>query len=366
MSGNSFGKAFRITVFGESHGTLVGVILDGCPAGLAIDEKLVQKELNKRRPGLGEVSSTRREIDRVEITSGVFKGRSTGAPICMTIKNTDVDSRAYEAIKSKPRPGHADYPAHVKFGGYRDYRGGGRFSGRMTAPVVAAGAIAKSLLDLWNIEVLAHTVEIAGISLEKPPTIDEIRREVYSNPVRCANPHTAAQMRDAILQAKRAGDSVGGVIECIALNVPVGIGSPIFDNLDGDIAKAIFSIPAVKGVEFGAGFHASRLSGSENNDQYYIEDGVIKTKTNNSGGILGGLSNGMPIVVRAAFKPTPSIALPQKTVDLENMREVSLLLSGRYDPCIVPRAVPVVEAVVSICLVDHMVNSGVIPGVLHR
>ncbi|MBL7118395.1 chorismate synthase [Candidatus Bathyarchaeota archaeon] len=364
MSDNSFGKTFKITVFGESHGPLVGVILDGCPAGLAIEVEMIQQALDKRRPGLTEVSSSRKETDRIEIASGVFGGTTTGAPICMMVQNKDVDSRSYEAIKNKPRPGHADFPAHVKSGGYRDYRGGGRFSGRITAPIVAAGAIARRLLSLWNVEVMAHTVEIGGISPEEPPTIDEIRRERYSNSIRCANPSIATQMEDAVRQAKRGGDSLGGVIECIALNVPVGVGSPIFDNLDGDIAKILFSIPAVKGVEFGAGFRASRLKGSENNDQYYIEEGIIKTETNNSGGILGGLSTGMPIIVRTAFKPPSSIRLPQKTVDLEKMREVTLTLSGRHDPCIVPRAVPVVEAAVSICLADHMIDSGVIPGVL--
>jgi len=364
MSDNTFGKNLKITVFGESHGTLVGMVLDGCPAGLAVEEGMVERELDKRRPGLDEISSSRREADTVEVVSGLFQGRTTGAPICMIIRNRDVDSTPYEAIRNKPRPGHADYPAYVKSGGYRDYRGGGRFSGRMTAPIVAAGAIAKGLLSLSGIEVIAHTIEVGGISLKKLPTIDEIRRERYSNPIRCADPSQAVKMRDAILQAKNVGDSIGVVIECIALNVPPGIGSPIFDNLDGDIAKILFSIPAVKGVEFGAGFQASRLRGSENNDQYFLEEGVIKTKTNNSGGILGGLSNGMPIVVRAAFKPTPSIALPQRTVDLKEMKDVSLTLSGRHDPCIVPRAVPVVEAAVSICLVDHMIGSGAIPEVL--
>ena len=364
MSNNSFGKTFKITVFGESHGILVGAILDGCPAGLTVEETIVQKELDKRRPGLNSISTSRKEIDKVVISSGLFKGKTTGAPICMTIENKDVDSSPYEVTKSRPRPGHADYPAHLKYGGYRDYRGGGRFSGRLTAPIVAAGAIAKSLLALWEVEVLAHTIEIAGIRLEKQPSIDEIRREVYSNPIRCADRNVADRMKAAVLQAKEVQDSVGGLIEGIVLNVPVGIGSPIFDNLDGDISKIIFSIPAVKGIEFGAGFNASRIKGSENNDQYCLEDGAIKTRTNNSGGILGGLSNGMPILLRVAFKPTPSIGMSQKTVDLEEMKEVPLILSGRHDPCIVPRAVPVVEAAMAICLADHMINSGVIPGVL--
>jgi chorismate synthase len=364
MSSNSFGRALKITVFGESHGTLVGVILDGCPAGLPIQETIVQKDLDKRRPGLNSTSTSRKETDEVVITSGVFKGKTTGAPICMTIENKDVDSSPYEATKSKPRPGHADYPAYLKYGGYGDYRGGGRFSGRLTAPIVAAGAVVKSLLALWKVEVLAHTIEIAGIRSEKQPSIDEIRREVYSNPIRCADPHVAERMKTAILQAKEKQDSVGGIVEGIVLNVPVGIGSPIFDNLDGDLAKIIFSIPSAKGIEFGAGFNVSRIRGSENNDQYCLEDGSINTRTNNSGGILGGLSNGMPILLRVAFKPTPSIGRPQKTVDLETMKEVSLVLSGRHDPCIVPRAVPIVEAALALCVGDHMITSGVIPGVL--
>lgn len=366
MSDNTFGKAFKFTVFGESHGTLVGVVLDGCPAGLDLNEEVIQKELEKRRPGLQETSSSRRESDEVEITSGIFEGRATGAPICMTIKNRDIESTSYEAIKSRPRPGHADYPAHVKFGGYNDYRGGGIFSGRITAPIVAVGAVAKSILSLWGIEVLAHAVEIGGVGLPKPPTVEEIRRTVYLNDVRCANASIATRMSDVILEAKKIGDSLGGVVECIALNLPAGIGSPIFGSLDGDIAKFLFSIPAVKGVEFGLGFHASRSKGSENNDQYYMEAGNVRTRTNNSGGILGGLSNGMPIVVRAAFKPTPSIALPQRTIDLTEMKEVPIAMTGRHDPCIVPRAVPVVEAAVSACLVDHLITCGVIPEVLRR
>ncbi|UCD73349.1 MAG: chorismate synthase, partial [Candidatus Bathyarchaeota archaeon] len=229
MSDNSFGRTFKVTVFGESHGILVGVILDGCPAGLTVKETIVQKELDKRRPGLDSIYTSRKEIDKVVISSGVFKEKTTGAPICMTIENRDVDSSPYEATKNKPRPGHADYPAHVKYGGYRDYRGGGRFSGRLTAPIVAAGAIAKSLLGLWEVEILAHTIEIAGIRIERQPSIDEIRREVYSNPIRCADQDVAGRMKAAVLQAKEAKDSVGGVIEGIALNVPAGIGSPIFN-----------------------------------------------------------------------------------------------------------------------------------------
>ncbi len=365
MSGNTFGRTFKITVFGESHGPRIGAILDGCPAGLVITEEIVQRELEKRRPGLFGISSARKETDKVEISSGVFRGKTTGAPICINIENVDVDSSTYEAIRNRPRPGHADYPAYVRFGGHGDYRGGGRFSGRLTAPIVGVGAIAKRLLATWEIEILAHTVEIADIRLEKRPELDEIRREVHTNPVRCADPKLADRMEEAILKAKNDKDSVGGVVECIALNVPAGLGAPIFDNLDADIAKLIFSIPAVKGVEFGAGFRASRLRGSENNDQYFLQDRVIKTKTNNSGGILGGLSNGMPIVLRAAFKPTPSIGLRQMTVDLQELKEVPLTLSGRHDPCIVPRAVPVVEAAMSICLTDHMISSGKIPEVLH-
>jgi len=364
LSGNSIGKALTFTCFGESHGPLIGAVLDGCPAGLPLNDADIQVELDKRRPGLMEISTSRREEDRVEIVSGVYKGYTTGAPICMIVRNLDVDSKPYETVMFKPRPGHADYTAKVKYGGYNDPRGGGRFSGRITVAYVMAGAVAKKILGLIGVEVLAHTVQIGGVRVEGEVPYDNIRRNVYANPARCAVPELAERMIDEILRAARDGDSVGGVVEGIALNVPVGLGEPIFDSLDADIAKMLFNIPAVKGVEFGAGFRLASMRGSEANDQYAIRDGRIATLTNNSGGIIGGISNGMPIKVRVAFKPTPSISKKQRTVNLETMSEEEIQIAGRHDPCIVPRAVPVVEACLAFVLADHALRAGAIPRIV--
>lgn len=275
-----------------------------------------------------------------------------------------MDSKPYEEIRDTPRPGHADYPARIRYGGHEDYRGGGRFSGRITAVYVAAGAIAKKLLGTIRVEVLAHTVQIGKVKLDEEVTYDDIRVNTYRNPVRCAHKETAKRMEKEIHEAMKDEDSVGGVVEVIALGVPAGWGFPIFDSLDADLAKMAFDIPGVKGVEFGSGFRAASMRGSENNDPYIIKNGKILTETNNSGGILGGLSNGMPIKMRIAFKPTSSIPHVQKTVDVKEMRETELRLRGRYDPCIVPRAVPVAEACVALVLVDHALRIGAIPQVL--
>ncbi len=364
MSSNSIGKAFVLTCFGESHGKCVGAVIDGCPAGLPLSEKDIQVELDKRKPGASSVTSARWEEDKAEILSGIFNGFTTGAPICVIVRNRDIDSKPYELIKDKPRPGHADYPARLRYGEFNDYRGGGRFSGRITVAYTVAGAIAKKLLKTINVEVLAHTVQIGSVKLSRKVTYEDIRKNVYENSVRCADPETASAMENEILKVMREGDSVGGIVECVALGVPAGLGNPIFDSLDADLAKILFNIPAVKGVEFGAGFHAASLKGSENNDQFTIKEGKVVTLTNNAGGIIGGLSTGMPIVIRIAFKPTPSIAKKQKTVDLAKKRDVEIELSGRHDPCIVPRAVPVVEACVALVLVDHAIRLGIIPAVL--
>jgi len=364
LNGNSIGKALTLTCFGESHGVCVGVVLDGCPAGLLLSEADIQAELDKRRPGFAEISTPRREEDKVEIISGVYKGYTTGAPICMVVRNKDVDSKPYEIFMVKPRPGHADYTARVKYGGYNDPRGGGRFSGRITVAYTMAGAVAKKVLKLIGVEVLAHTVQIGGVRVEGEVTYDDIRRNVYTNPVRCAIPDIAEKMINEILSAAKEGDSVGGIVEAIALNVPAGLGEPIFDSLDADIAKMLFNIPAVKGVEFGAGFKVASMRGSEANDQYAIRDGKVVTLTNNSGGIIGGISNGMPIKVRVAFKPTPSISKKQRTVNLEEMSEEEIQVVGRHDPCIVPRAVPVVEACLAFVIADHALRAGVIPRVI--
>jgi len=364
LGDNSIGKEFVMTCFGESHGKCVGVIIDGCPAGLPLHEKDIQKELDKRIPPQPEIVSARREKDVVEILSGTFNGYTTGAPICTLVRNKDVTSGEYDLVKDTPRPGHADYPAQIKYGGFNDYRGGGRFSGRITVAFVMAGAIAKKLLGLFGVEVLAYTTEIGNVKIRKKPTLEEIRGNTYKTSVRCPDLESTREMEETILKAKREGDSVGGIIECVASNVPVGIGEPLFDSLDADIAKVLFDVPAVKGVEFGAGFEAARLRGSENNDPYVMRNRKIVTLTNNAGGVLGGLSSGMPILVRAAIKPTPSISKEQRTVNLSKMEETVIRVRGRHDPCIVPKAVPVIESAVAIVLIDHMLRVGIIPKVL--
>ncbi len=366
MAGNTFGKEFAVTCFGESHGKCIGVVVDGCPAGLDLSEHDVDKQLAKRVPERTEIVSNRREEDKSEILSGVFKGFTTGAPICIVVMNKRARPEEYESIKDTPRPGHADYPARMKFGGYNDYRGGGRFSGRVTAGFVMAGAIAKKLLDLVGIKVLAFTVQIGSVRVDRPLTIEQIERNTYKSSARCPDLNCAKRMEEAIRNARSLGESLGGLVECHALNVPVGVGEPLFDSLDADIAKLLFDIPAVKGVEFGAGFKASELTGSQNNDVYAIRKGKIVTLTNNAGGILGGLSTGMPIVLRVAFKPTPSIPREQKTVNLAKMREELIRVKGRHDPCVVPKAAPIVESGVAIVLADHMLRAGYIPKVLSR
>jgi chorismate synthase len=365
LTANSIGERFRITSFGESHGRLVGVIVDGCPAGLELSEKEVQAELDRRRPGVTSISTPRREEDRVEILSGLLRGSTTGASICMIVWNREADSSPYERIRSTPRPGHADFTSWVKYGGFNDYRGGGRGSGRITAGFVAAGAVAKKLLARLGVRVLAHTVQIGEVKAGDA-SVDEIERNVEKNTVRCADLVVAEAMEEEIRKAMREGDSVGGLIRCVASGVPVGFGEPVFDTLEGDIAKALFAIPAVKGVDFWSGFEGARLRGSRNNDPFIILEGRVRTLTNNAGGILGGISNGMPITCRVAVKPTPSISLPQRTVNLKRMSETQIIVHGRHDPCIVPRAVPVVEAMVSAVLVDHALRVGVLPVVLRR
>jgi len=355
MGGNSFGEIFRITTFGESHGAAVGVVVDGCPAGLDLCEEDVQAELDRRRPGQSRLTTPRSEADSVSILSGVFEGKTTGTPIAMVVQNKDHDSSAYESIKDTPRPNHADYTFFMKYG-LRDWRGGGRSSGRETVGRVAAGAVAKKLLSQVGVSVIGHTVEVAGIKTGDVTPAD-IADNTEKNPVRCADPAAAVKMEDAILAAKKEGDSVGGVVEVIAFKVPAGLGEPVFDKLDADIAKAIMSIGAVKGVEIGAGFGVSSRRGSENNDEFILKDGKVVTTSNNSGGILGGISNGMPIVVRAAIKPTSSIAKEQRTVDLAKMTETTIKVGGRHDPCIVPRVLPVCEAMVALVLADHLLRN---------
>ena len=365
MAGNSIGKEFVVTSFGESHGKRVGVVVDGCPAGLPLSEADVQAELDRRIPlQRPEIVSGRVEKDTVEIVSGVFNGFTTGAPICMTVENKETRSSDYEAIKDLPRPAHADYTARVKYGGFNDYRGGGRFSGRVTVALIMAGAVAKKLLSRFDVEVLAYTKAIGKVKMDKSLSFEEIRNRRYETAVRCPDLACAEKMEEAIVNARKEGDSLGGIIGCIALNVPAGVGEPLFDALDSDLAKALFTVPAVKGVEFGAGFEAAELKGSENNDAFRIQKGKVTTVTNLAGGVLGGISSGMPIIVRVAVKPTPSIAKEQQTVNLSKMEDAKIKVGGRHDPCVVPKAVPAVEAAVAITLADHMVRAGFIPKVL--
>jgi chorismate synthase len=366
MVGNLIGERFACMSFGESHGKCVGMIVDGCPAGLQLDETDIQSLLDLRKPGQTVITTQRKEEDKVELLSGVFNGFTTGAPICMLIWNREQDSRSYESIVTKPRPGHSDYPAMVKYAGFSDYRGGGRFSGRLTATFVMAGAIAKKLLyHTLGIETTAYTVQIGQIRANDID-LEDARRNRYTNDTRCPDLDAARQMREAILRTRKEGDSLGGVIECICTGVPVGLGEPIFSSLEADISRAVFSIPAVKAVEFGSGFLGSEKKGSENNDSFIIKNGKIMTKTNNAGGILGGLSNGMPIRMRIGFKPASSISLTQRTLDISTLSEVDLNVSGRHDPCVVPRAPPVVESIVSVIIADHALRSGFIGTVLDK
>ncbi len=355
--GNSIGTQFVVTSFGESHGRCVGVVIDGCPAGLPIGLDEIQAEVDRRKPQSSAGGTGRREEDRVEALSGIFNGTSTGAPICLLAWNKDADSSAYSETISRPRPGHADYTAFLKYGKYNDFRGGGRFSGRITAGFVMAGAVARKLLSLHGIEIIAHTVQIGDIKASPRPA-HITRRNVDANAVRCADPAAAKKMMALIQTVQKEADSIGGTVEALALNVPGGLGEPVFDTLEGELSKAFFAIPAARGVEFGAGFNAASMRGSQHNDLFSIKNKKIVTLTNHAGGISGGLSNGMPIVARVAFKPTASIGKSQKTVSLETGRTSDLSIKGRHDSCIVPRAVPVVEAMMSLVLCDFALRAG--------
>ena len=360
MTGNSIGRRLVLTSFGESHGRCVGSILDGCPAGLDLTEKDIQKMLDLRKPGQSLVSTQRKEDDRVEIISGTFRGSTTGAPITMIIWNKDQKSTDYEKLRTDMRPGHSDYPAYVKYKKYNDHRGGGRFSGRLTATHVMGGAIARKLIkEQLGVETNSYTCQIGKMRVEEEVN-KKMLKTIYSNVVRCPSKTTAKKMERAILTARKNGDSLGGIIESVSTNIPAGLGEPIFGSLESDISRAIFSIPAVKGVEFGSGFAGSEKFGSENNDPYVIKNGKISTKTNNSGGILGGISNGMPIVFRVAFKPASSIAKYQDSVNVKTKKKIKLQVGGRHDPCVVPRAPPVVDSLVALTLADHALISGFI------
>lgn len=367
LAGNSIGKEFVFTSFGESHGKQIGAIVDGCPAGLPFSEADIQEDLDRRIPlQKPELISGRVEKDVVQIQSGIFNRFTNGAPICMTVENKEARSSDYESIIDLPRPAHADFTSHAKYGGFSDPRGGGRFSGRVTVATIMAGAVAKKLLSQFKVDVLAYTVSVGKVKMSKQLSNGEIQKHRYESAVRCPDLACAGKMETAISESRKAGESLGGIIECLALNLPAGVGDPLFDSLDGDLAKAIFTVPAVKAVEFGAGFDLAEMQGSEANDAFQMQKSKVTTVTNASGGILGGISSGMPIVIRVAIKPTPSIAKAQQTVSLSKMKNATISVKGRHDPCVVPKAVPAVEAAVALTLADHMIRAGFIPKVLKR
>jgi len=347
MSGSSFGKLFKITTWGESHGRGLGVVIEGCPAGLPIKESEIQFELDRRRTGQSKVTTTRKEGDKIQIMSGVFKGKTTGTPISLLVENEDADSSKYELIKDLYRPGHADYTYDMKYG-FRDYLGGGRSSARETVGRVAAGAIAKKLLARNKIKIIGFTRQVGKLIAKE---IDY--REIEKNIVRCPDVKIAEKMINAIMRARKKGDSLGGVVEIVAKGVPAGLGEPVFDRLDADLAKAVMSMPAVKGVEIGAGFQSATMTGSECNDTFVMKNKKVATTSNNAGGILGGISNGMDIRLRLVVKPTSSINKAQDTVTQKG-KKAKIRVEGRHDPCVATRAVPIAEAMVALTLIDHL------------
>jgi len=355
---NEFGKCYRIGIFGSSHGPCVGVKVEGCPAGSRISESAIQIELDRRSPGKGPVSTPRKERDRLEILSGIRNGKATGGPIVGLVRNTDKDSSAYDAFLRVPRPGHADYPAMVKYGGHHDHRGGGQFSGRMTAGLVIGGAVARQVLQKAGVSFIAQTVQIGDVVLKKEVPFSIAEKIARANPVGCADRDTAQRMNEEIIRAHEDKDSVGGVVRCTIIGLPIGVGEPFFWSVESALSAMMFSIPGVKGVEFGSGFRCASMRGSEHNDPFAVRGGKIVTKTNNAGGVLGGLTDGMPVDFRVAFKPTSSIARPQLSVDVSSKKPVQLEIKGRHDPCIVPRAVPVVENSAAAVVLDLMLQGG--------
>lgn len=351
MPGNSFGSTFRVTTFGESHGAAIGVVIDGVPAGLALDLEAVQAELDRRRPGQSTLVSPRKEADRVEVLSGYFEGHTLGTPLTLLIRNLDADPAPYEKMKHLYRPSHADFVYDEKYG-QRDWRGGGRASARETAARVAAGAVARQILA--EIDIVAWVDQVGDISASLHP--DHVTRElVEASPVRCPEPDVSHRMEALIREVRKEGDTVGGVIRAVARGVPPGLGEPVFDKLEADLARAMLSIPAAKGFESGSGYAGARMRGSLHNDAFVGEGGVVRTRTNHSGGIQGGISNGMPVTWSVAFKPVATIFRPQQTVDDEG-RAAVIEPQGRHDPCVLPRAVPIVEAMAALVLCDHLLR----------
>ena len=355
---STYGECLKLTIFGQSHGAAIGMTLDGIPAGMPVDAEKLQCFLNRRAPGQNSYSTPRKEADTPEFLSGIVEGYTCGAPIAAMIRNTNTRSKDYSSLKDCPRPGHADYPAQVKYGGYQDVAGGGHFSGRLTAPLCIAGGLCKQWLEMEGIRIAAHIVAIGGVTDEPVyldwvnPDLDKIGKDF---PV--LNPEAGEKMKKIIADARAEGDSVGGLVECIVAGLPAGLGDPMFGGMENRIAQIVYGIPAIKGLDFGSGFSGAYMRGSENNDAYTVKDGKIKTVTNYAGGILGGITTGMPLVFQTAIKPTPSIAKEQKSVSISALTEQDLRVEGRHDPCIVPRAVPVIEAAAAIAIFDALLAS---------
>lgn len=357
---NTLGKRLRVTVFGQSHAPAIGAVIEGLPAGMKIDMDAVRAMMARRAPGQGKYATARREDDQPEIVSGLNeRGETCGAPLTALIYNRDVRSGDYDALRCVPRPGHADYAAYLQCGNARDVRGGGQFSGRLTAPLCFAGAIAQQILACRGVRVWAHIASIAGIEDAVPDPLNPVAPRFEPDGLAVIDPERGERMLAAIQEARSAGDSVGGVVRVVATNVPGGLGEPMFDGVENRLAAALFGIPAVRGVEFGAGFAAAKMRASRHNDAFAVRNGRVVTLSNNHAGILGGITTGMPILCRVAFKPTPSIALPQQSVDLRTLEEVPLSVGGRHDPCIVPRAVCVVEAVTALVVADMMLEGAI-------
>lgn len=357
-----FNGSIKISLFGESHGPAIGAVLDGIPAGEKIDLDEVNFQMQRRAPGQNDVSSARREPDVPRVVSGLLSGCTTGAPICVLIENVDVNSSDYVVLRNVMRPGHADYTARVKFNGFNDARGGGHFSGRLTAALTFCGAVCRQILARRGVTIGAHIYSICDIH-DAPFDVhihDNLLSKLSQKKFSLIDDSVKEKMLEKIRCAQKAGDSVGGVIECAINNVPAGLGTPIFDGVENKISSLIFAIPSIKGVEFGAGFSSTTMSGSQNNDEFILIDDKIRTKTNNHGGVLGGVTSGMPVVFRCAVKPTPSIARPQATVNISTRQHIDVVVSGRHDPCIVPRAVSVVEAVAAIAMMDFFKEVGLL------
>ena len=359
-----YGNVLHLSIFGQSHSPAIGCSLDGIPAGIAVDMDELQRFLDRRAPGRDETSTTRREADAPEFIAGITDGHTNGAPIAAIIRNGNTRSQDYDNLRRMPRPGHADWPAQVKYRGFQDVAGGGHFSGRLTAPLCIAGGIAKQALSARGIKIVAHIASLGPDAIADTP-LDPLRRStvqadaILANPLPCISAMAAKSMRECIIEAKNNLDSVGGVVECAAYGLPAGLGDPMFDGMENRIARIAFGIPAVKGVEFGAGFGVAKMCGSQDNDPYRMVDGEVRPQTNNAGGILGGITTGMPLIWRMALKPTPSIGQHQVSVDLETGQDAGLVVKGRHDPCIVPRAVPVAEAACALAILDAMLEDGI-------